>query len=256
MQTNTDRRGARQWARAGMTLCLTVVLPLLLSRCSPSGDSGGFSPPSENPGPQLEQQAIANLVQLYREAVVQEDIDRVQSLLAPEASTPTFQADPLAAPHQTDDGTFATLRAFREHLSATFRTRTVTALHTPEEQIQIASDRHSVTFLEIESTIDPTRRVHQTRVYRTTFALRRTETAPVVRFRIGAVTRQGPLVQISTPGQVREVCGYCDGAIVGSAIVRRIAQGVAHQLPHDALVDSVSDFISQLLSGGADPSDP
>ena len=63
-----------------MAFILLVMLPLLLSRCSPSGDRVGLSTPADTASPQVERQAIANLVQLYREAVIQEDIDRLQSL--------------------------------------------------------------------------------------------------------------------------------------------------------------------------------
>ncbi len=54
---------------------------------------------------------------------------------------------------------------------------------------------------------------------------------------------------ISTAQHVRDVCGIADGAIVGSAIVRRIADGVRHGLAGEALIESVSAFIAELMSG-------
>ena len=56
---------------------------------------------------------------------------------------------------------------------------------------------------------------------------------------------------ISTSEQVRAVCAVADGAIVGSAIVRRIAEGVdAGQSTHD-LADTVGTFLSELIIGAA-----
>jgi hypothetical protein len=68
----------------------------------------------------VEQQAIQRLLDLYREAVLQEDIDRLQALLQP---TPALTQ--VAAQHparQAADGAFADLATFREALSATFVT--------------------------------------------------------------------------------------------------------------------------------------
>jgi len=52
---------------------------------------------------------------------------------------------------------------------------------------------------------------------------------------------------ISTAKQVCEVCRISDGAIVGSAIVRRIADALEASLTTTELVDSVSDFVKSLL---------
>ncbi len=54
---------------------------------------------------------------------------------------------------------------------------------------------------------------------------------------------------ISTAEQVRAVCQVADGAIVGSAIVRRMNDGVARQVGRDALAASVADFIGELAQG-------
>ena len=51
---------------------------------------------------------------------------------------------------------------------------------------------------------------------------------------------------IGNPSQVREVCGYADGAIVGSAIVRRITELCEQGKPGPALVAEVTAFIGEL----------
>lgn len=54
---------------------------------------------------------------------------------------------------------------------------------------------------------------------------------------------------VSSAEHVRAVCNAADGAIVGSAIVRRVADGVRAGLPSDAIVDRVSDFMAELMTG-------
>lgn len=56
---------------------------------------------------------------------------------------------------------------------------------------------------------------------------------------------------ISTAQQVRQVCGFADGAIVGSAIVRSIGDALKQGLKPEALVEPVSGFIARLMSGVA-----
>ena len=55
---------------------------LLLTGCTSGGDQGQATAPSA-PSPRVERQAIDNLLALYQEAVVAEDSDRLQALLAP-----------------------------------------------------------------------------------------------------------------------------------------------------------------------------
>ena len=54
---------------------------------------------------------------------------------------------------------------------------------------------------------------------------------------------------ISTAEQVRAVCSFADGAIVGSAIVRRIADALKKGMEEAALVDFVSKFLARLMAG-------
>lgn len=54
---------------------------------------------------------------------------------------------------------------------------------------------------------------------------------------------------VSSASHVREVCGFADGAIVGSALVRRIQEGIDARLDSSALADSVQAALSELVSG-------
>lgn len=64
------------------------ALILLLAGCAPGGNQGQPTAPSA-PSATVERQAIANLLALYQEALVAEDSDRLQALLAPAATTAT-----------------------------------------------------------------------------------------------------------------------------------------------------------------------
>lgn len=54
---------------------------------------------------------------------------------------------------------------------------------------------------------------------------------------------------ISTPEHVREVCSVADGAIVGSAIVRRIQEGVGVGKRPEEIVEDLSQFVGGLAGG-------
>ncbi len=54
---------------------------------------------------------------------------------------------------------------------------------------------------------------------------------------------------ISTPAQVGSVCQVADGAIVGSAIVRRMNEAVARGAARDAIVAAACESISSLADG-------
>jgi len=51
---------------------------------------------------------------------------------------------------------------------------------------------------------------------------------------------------ISTPEQVREVTQHADGAIVGSAIVRRMTQCIEDKASRDALVEALGTYVAEL----------
>ena len=165
-------------------MCLPL---LLLSRCSPSGDRvGDVSTPTE-PSAQVERQAIENLLELYREAILNEDIDRLQSLLAPETPVSSTQSRSVI-----------TATTFHQTVSDTFRHRTILAHHLQTESI--AEDRQSATFVEVLSSLNPDQIIQQTEVFRTTFTLLRQKVGEVINFRIATVRRDGPLVEVTTPG--------------------------------------------------------
>lgn len=54
---------------------------------------------------------------------------------------------------------------------------------------------------------------------------------------------------IASVEQVRAVCNVADGAIVGSAIVRRIADGVRQGMDEASLVAAVGGFMRELMDG-------
>jgi len=56
---------------------------------------------------------------------------------------------------------------------------------------------------------------------------------------------------VSTPEHVRAVCQVANGAIVGSAIVRRIRDGVREGRPLDRIVNDVGAYLAE-LAGGVD----
>jgi hypothetical protein len=127
MQTTACRHHlSAPWrAIAWLLLCLTVFC--LLTGFDPGGSQGSLSTP-DDPSAPAEQQAIQRLLALYREAVLAEDIDRLQALLQPEPAL--AQAAPHTA-RQAATGAFADLVAFRQALSDTFVTQAVTALELP-----------------------------------------------------------------------------------------------------------------------------
>lgn len=186
-------RGSRLRA-LWLGLLLSGLLGLL--GCEPAGNSGTLTAPAP-PRRTLEAEAITNLVALYREAVLAEDIDRVQRLLLPaELASPGAVPAPAGTGASANAAPLASLAAWRQTLSTTFRTRTVTALTVQE--LAIAADRTHVTFLEAASTLDPATLAQQTRVSRTTFQLARQESDAGVSLRIwhsprGASSPQVPL---------------------------------------------------------------
>lgn len=53
---------------------------------------------------------------------------------------------------------------------------------------------------------------------------------------------------ISTPDHVRRVADFADGVIVGSAVVRRITEGMDAGQPVEAIVEAVSGFVGELVA--------
>ncbi len=93
LQSLPPRRGK---VRMGGIQCLGLLLALclLLASCGPSGDHSDDVTPPTSPSANVERQAIESLLDLYRDALLEEDIDRLQSLL---------QSDPVQANTQPAD---------------------------------------------------------------------------------------------------------------------------------------------------------
>jgi len=176
-------------------------LGFLLVGCNQSGNQGNLTSQS-SPAPVLERQAVDNLLTLYRTALRQADIDRVDALVA-SAAAQAMTSVAQRTQRQVEEGTVTDVQALRATLTATFRTRTVIALDIQADTIQVAPDRRSVTFLEVESIEDPVSLAQQTRLFRTSWGLTQDVVAGTVTVRIGAVQREGPLVQVTTLGQVQ-----------------------------------------------------
>jgi tryptophan synthase alpha chain len=63
---------------------------------------------------------------------------------------------------------------------------------------------------------------------------------------------QVPLIAgfgIASVEQVRDVCKVTDGAIVGSAIIRRIREAVDQQHSNDSIIKQVGDYVESLQAG-------
>jgi hypothetical protein len=174
---------------------MLLVLLLGLAGCTSGGGEGQATAPSA-PSPQVERQALANLLALYPEAVVAEDSDRLQALLAPEAVL--MPAQPTAVPRQDPSGAFADLTTFQATLRTTFQHTAVTALAIPPETVVLAPDQSQVTFLEVEST----------------YAITGLQAPPVL-VALDPATGQGTaLAQTDMPTQAEAMAFTADGRLV------------------------------------------
>ncbi len=54
---------------------------------------------------------------------------------------------------------------------------------------------------------------------------------------------------ISSVEHVRNVCKVADGAIVGSAIIRRIREAVDRKCSNDQIVDQIGEYVEELMAG-------
>jgi len=121
--------------RLGRQGVLVLLGFLLLGGCIPSGDNGSVPPP-EHPAPQAERQVLDNLLRLYRTALLQEDIDRLQALLPPEDAPAQErglrQHDTL---RQRQPQAVLGAQTFLQAMSTVFRTQTITALDIPPDTV-------------------------------------------------------------------------------------------------------------------------
>lgn len=181
--------------RLGVLMLLGCML--CLSGCNPDGGNTGTPPPEPEPeAPTFVPHGIAEVRRLYHEALLQEDIDRLQALFPPPSSNGV-----LLVP-QPPAG-FTDVETFRQEMTHLFSTGTLLGLHIPDDTIHIDPGRQRVTFQEVESVEDPALLAQRTRVFHTTLQLSRQMAGNSVTFRIEGVQRQGPLVEITTLGQVQ-----------------------------------------------------
>ena len=92
-----------------------LLLPWLLVGCQGSGNQGHLAPQA-GPAPAVAWQVVDNLLTLYRTALRQADIDRVDALLAPAAAV----GQPSAR-RQAAAGAVTDVQALRATLTTTFR---------------------------------------------------------------------------------------------------------------------------------------
>lgn len=188
-----------RWWTTGRTWLACLGIGLLVLSCS-GGEQGTLNQGTP-PSARLEIQAIEQLLALYRTALLQEDIDRLEELLQPGSAVAQPQALRQAGGQRQETAPgFMDAQALLTNLSSTFRTRTLTELD--QQDIVIAPDRRSISFLEIASAIHSTTLEQQTSLVRTTLQLTRDEVDGIVAFRIGAV-QHTPLATVTTQGQVQ-----------------------------------------------------
>jgi hypothetical protein len=173
-----------------------VALSLLFLGCNSGGDSGNLSQQTTFSSAR-EEEVVKSLLNVYQTALRQEDIDRLQELLPMEEiqSQARIQA-------QAEDEHWLEAKEFREAIAEVFRAHTVTSFMIPAATIRLDPERRQATFQEVETVEDPAAFMQRTRVFHTTFDLRRDEDGRIVTFRIARVRREGPLFEIDTLGQV------------------------------------------------------
>jgi parallel beta-helix repeat protein len=165
-----------------MRRLLTLFLALFILGCNGGGDNGSLSSSTAR-NPQLEQQAVQSLVDLYRTAVVQEDIDRLQALLYA-------------------DGGLSDGVSFLDAMAETFRRRRITDVQLTDIAVQVAPEPLRVSFQETLNLADPTTLERRTQVRNTTFQLVFQEANGIGTVSIVAVTHEGPQFDVVTRGQV------------------------------------------------------
>jgi hypothetical protein len=181
-------------------VCGILGLVLLLVHCQQGEDVDSLTPPPAGI-PEEVQQATLRLIDLYRTALLQEDIDQLDVLLQPEDAGVSLSG--LLQQPQTNGTAPTEVQTFLEERSTTFRTMTLINLQIPPETIQFATAPQRVMFQEVESLEEPGSAVTRTRVYHTTWQLVQEEVEGIVTVRIAGIQRTGPLVDLITRGQIQ-----------------------------------------------------
>lgn len=162
-----------------------LAYTLFLISCQDGENIDNLQPPPDISPPVI-QETVESLLDVYRTALLQEDIDRLQTLLPSE-----------------EDETFEAIQIFRTAMTVAFRIYTIIDLRIPAEDIHISDDGQTVSFLEVETVDDPVTMMRRTRAFRTMMQLMfKDEDGGNIFLRIAAINRGHPVVQVTTPGQV------------------------------------------------------
>jgi len=190
----------RWWWRVGQVLLLGLTL--FVSGCETSGDIDDLAPPDSSD--RVVEASVRKLLELYVDALRNEDIDRLQRLLDPTEGSPVQNPPSLAAGMamlSPDD--------LREEVTDVFKQFSVSDVRFLEVDMALDADLPSVSFWEfrsVEGVSDLDDFEQQTRVSRMVFQLARRadEAVPdVTSLLITAVARQESLVRVTLSGQIQ-----------------------------------------------------
>lgn len=178
------RRSRHAYSTVWRRLCLLLGCVVCLVQCSPGGDTGTLPTEPDPTDTQFVQQGAMEVLNLYRTALLQEDVDRLQELL-----------DTEAAPQM-----LASLRS-------DFRTRTILDVSLSDIHTTVTATAFQVSFHRALSVQEPglfrASGEQQTRLTRTVWRLKqRTSASGVVQFLIADTSEEGPEFVVTTPGQI------------------------------------------------------
>ena len=229
----------RLWRNVWPIRITLLVLSLLLLSCQDGEDIDNLSPPPLVT-PIVEQRSIENLLSLYRMALLQEDIDRLQALLQPgdDHLEIVTRGDYPMQRQREDMETFEDAQSFRMTISEDFRNLTILDIDIIDVNIQITSDSATASFLEVRSVEDPVLLEQRTRIIRTIFRISQSEMNGVVSLYISEVRRAGPHFEIITPGQI--LAGVPARIIVSEVTAMFFLDEVKVEVPDTGITQTLS----------------
>lgn len=186
-------------------LGVLLGLGLLLTGCGGGGgDNGTLTPGGASSESRFEVQAIEQLLSLYRTALLHEDIDRLAELLVPvgtatQASTAAGAS--VSVPGSLRQEPQTLLEEMRDAFGSAAQLRTAVVL----QDMQLASDRRSLAFLETTSLIRQRSLEdieQQTQCVRVTMQIAQGVENGSSRFRIAALQRT-LLAVVTTQGRLQ-----------------------------------------------------
>ena len=169
---------------------------LLAVGCNSGGDTGTPPDVPEPTDPQFVSQGVMAVLDLYRTAVLQEDIDRLEEILQKEPA-------PQGTQCRADGVVSEEAQALRRDLSRAFRDLTMSDLQTTDVRIPDAaalgrsSEPFQVVLLESRSVEDPVTLVQRTSLFETTLAFVRDAQGA---FCIASVPQQRLLAEVLMHG--------------------------------------------------------